>query len=74
MERPVRITHSKVAAKIVNRSKQAPKIDPQAIAKAFGARAIASTNGLDVFSLRDASQWVVDGADGSPLHSAPKHQ
>jgi hypothetical protein len=54
MNDSMKLVHSRIAPKINNQSRLAPKISPDAVARAFGARAVANTAGLDVVALRDA--------------------
>jgi hypothetical protein len=66
MNDAVKIIHTRLAPKIGNTSKQAPKVDPALIAKAFGATAVGSTAGLDVFSLRSAIEAMLSSSGGRP--------
>jgi len=66
MKNSVKIIQTKVARKIGNRSKQAPKVDPEIIARAFDATAVAATHGLDLLSLRDAIASMITSHGGRP--------
>ncbi len=60
------IATGKQVARIVDTSKKAPQLDPQVVRRAFNAKAVASTKGLDLFSLREAMKRMLASSGGRP--------
>ncbi len=67
MEQAIKfVTSSRQAPRIVDTSKTAPRLDPEVVRQAFDAKAVGSTQGLDLFSLREAMTRMLASTGGRP--------
>jgi hypothetical protein len=66
MNESVKFAQTRIAPKINNQSKLAPKVPADVVAETFGAQAVAQTAGLDVFALRDAMTRKLSSHGGRP--------
>ena len=60
------ITPGKTRARIVDISAKAKKLDPKIVERAFGARPVGSSKGLDLFALREVMGRMLQSAGGRP--------
>lgn len=67
MEPPIKfVTTGKQAPRLIDTSAKAPRLDPEFIREAFNAKAVGSTEGLDLFGLRQAMTRMLASSGGRP--------
>lgn len=54
------------AGKIVDTSPKAKRLDPELIEKAFGAIPVGSSEGMDLFAIRNAMEKMLQSSGGRP--------
>ena len=65
--RPVTfVAGSHAGKRIVDTSNRGARLDPSVAAKAFGARRVGSSKGMDVFALRAAMEHLLRSSGGRP--------
>ena len=60
------VSGTKKDGKIVDTSPRAKRLDPALIEKAFDARPIASSEGLDLFAIRQTMEKMLQSSGGRP--------
>jgi len=60
------VSGAKKSGQIVDTSPKARKLDPELVEKAFGARPVGSSAGLDLFTVRESMKRMLQSSGGRP--------